>query len=780
MADIPEAERKSCYLPQMLLVAFKMKQPPLEPDPDIVNFFLGTALLCGDRENQWFDVYIQAAAAHSAPDSDAACKAAGEGDEPSQISAQVSAIMLPGSGVGAPYRLEHSEVDGEMIEEVKSRAQQARDARQREASADFFSILMRALRADCAALQQQVAELHAIRAGTNRGALRLRCQVAISCCEDMLARKRAVAQADEALQAAGSSVWQVLEARNLVHELRLIKQKGSNLLRVKGKCEAVEDACAALSRLPQEPAGPWNLRDELRHRPCPVETAGGESVKGPSLGGLLAIAAGDVGCVAAVELLDSFGAASSLSEADAGNSGFTAALRAAKNGNVEFLRALYKYGAGQSLSVANNSGCTPARLACQEGHAAVLITLVECGARASLSAVKENGTAPAHVAAQQGHVECIRTIAHHAGREVIGVTNKRGLTLAHFAANMGRLGCLEVIEQLGGAATTFGATSVKKSTPLHLAAAKGHASCVRFLLRQRTTPTTEFPGGRYCGSIEALGPLVSPRTRHTLRQATALQMAACMGNLEATMELALAGANLDRLGPGPTLHQRPIPSDIQAAGLVGLVQQAAAVVGGAAAGAAGAVGAGGGPGGAAGVAQQLAQGFAAALQNGAPAGPQVPGAPGMPGIVFHQFAIPLGNVVAGGAGAGAGAAAGVGAAGGAGVAPVAVPGATGLVNTDSTAENLPVGAAEILEIPPDSEMASYLRVLRGNAPLRAAQLRLCWAMAMSFDIARPRQGRPVLPDDLYVQVAEHLQPARVALMLYHRAREITDGVWDHY
>jgi hypothetical protein len=114
------------------------------------------------------------------------------------------------------------------------------------------------------------------------------------------------------------------------------------------------------------------------------------------------------------------------------------------------------------------------------------------------------------------------------------------------------------------------------------------------------------------------------------------------------------------------------------------------------------------------------------------------------------------------------------------VAPVAVPGATGLVNTDSTAENLPVGAAEILEIPPDSEMASYLRVLRGNAPLRAAQLRLCWAMAMSFDIARPRQGRPVLPDDLYVQVAEHLQPARVALMLYHRAREITDGVWDHY
>jgi hypothetical protein len=200
----------------------------------------------------------------------------------------------------------------------------------------------------------------------------------------------------------------------------------------------------------------------------------------------------------------------------------------------------------------------------------------------------------------------------------------------------------------------------------------------------------------------------------------------------------------------------------------------------------------------AGVAQQLAQGLAAAMQNGAPAGPQpIPGAPGMPGapgIVFHQFAIPLGNVVVGGgpgaagaaaaaavAGAGAGAGAAAGAAGGAGVAPVAAPGAADLNgNSDSAAVSLPAGAVEVLEIPPDSEMASYLRVVRGNAPLRAAQLRLCWGMAMSLDIARPRQGRPVLPDDLYVQVAEHLQPARVALMLHRRAHEVTDGVWDHY
>ena len=37
--------------------------------------------------------------------------------------------------------------------------------------------------------------------------------------------------------------------------------------------------------------------------------------------------------------------------------------------------------------------------------------------------------------------------------------------------------------------------------------------------------------------------------------------------------------------------------------------------------------------------------------------------------------------------------------------------------------------------------------------------------------------RCVLPDDLYGSVAEHLQPARVALMLHRRARELTDGSW---
>ena len=69
-------------------------------------------------------------------------------------------------------------------------------------------------------------------------------------------------------------------------------------------------------------------------------------VPGPTLGGLLSIAAGDVGCVAVVELLSELGATDALTEADAGHSLFTAALRAAKNGHVDFLRALYTHGAG--------------------------------------------------------------------------------------------------------------------------------------------------------------------------------------------------------------------------------------------------------------------------------------------------------------------------------------------------------------------------------------------------------------------------------------------------
>lgn len=765
------AVRKSGYLPVTLAVALGRQQKPLHAEPDTVSFFLGTALLSGDPDNRWFDSHVAQAAA-ATDHAMEALPSRGDGDLSSaQVSAMVRAVTLPGSGLSAS-RLDTA--DGGSRGETLG-----------EAGEDLLSLLMRALRFDCAALRRQVAELRGRRADMSPDTRCARvCQAAISCCEDILAWKRTVAEVQGALQAAGSSVWQVLEARNAIHELRLIKQTGSTMLRVKGKREAVERACELLRQLPREPAGPWKLREELCHRPCPVETAdGGKPVQGPSLGGLLAIAAGDVGCLAAVELLASFGAASALSEPDAGNSGFTAALRAAKNGEVEFLRALHAHGAGESLSAPNHTGCTPARLACQEGHTSVLNTLVECGALASLSAVKTNGTAPAHVAAQQGHMQCIQTIVRHAGAQALAATNKRGLTLAHFAANMGRLGCLETIEQLGGAEASFGAKSHKKSTPLHLAAAKGHASCVRFLLCQRTAPCAKYPDGRYCGSLEALGPIVASRyPRDCLRQATALQMAAFMGHMDATMELVMAGADVDRLGPAPVLLPRSTRSEIQA-GLVGLMQQAAAGANagagagvGAVAGAQAAAGANGAaqagavgaaPGDVVGVAQQLAHGFAAALHapNGALAGPQQ--IPGAPGVVFHQFAIPLGNNIVVGNAAGGGAAA-------AGAADVAVTGAGEASASNDSEGRVPGGAMEVLDIPPESEMAAYLRVLRGNAPLRAAELRLCWAMAMSasIDFVASVSGRPLLSDDLYVHVAEHLHSARVALMLHRRTREL--------
>lgn len=108
--------------------------------------------------------------------------------------------------------------------------------------------------------------------------------------------------------------------------------------------------------------------------------------------------------------------------------------------------------------------------------------------------------------------------------------------------------------------------------------------------------------------------------------------------------------------------------------------------------------------------------------------------------------------------------------------------ASATVSGPSNSPRLPPGAVDVLEIPPESEMAEYLRVMRGNAPLRAAELRLCWAMAMAADTAASNSAagmrRAVLPDDLHLAVAEHIQAARVALMLHRRVRALTHGAWE--
>ena len=143
------------------------------------------------------------------------------------------------------------------------------------------------------------------------------------------------------------------------------------------------------------------------------------------------------------------------------------------------------------------------------------------------------------------------------------------------------------------------------------------------------------------------------------------------------------------------------------------------------AGAAAGGGGGGGGGGVAGVAQQLAAGLAAALQQGGNGGNVGPG------LHIHHVAIPLGNLNLPPGFGGAAAAAGPGmqwqafpagqpGGGGAGAGP-----GNGNANGDDDTPSPGRSGQDVIEIPPDSQMSNYLRILRGNAPLRASELRLC-------------------------------------------------------
>ena len=244
-------------------------------DAAVMPFFLGTALL-GERENRWFDIHVQElvsaqiAASEPGADGDGDGLAAAEavqaaiaakelefkesdfGELDAQLAPDLLLTMkrepvdmfrellvldaLDAEATQPPRKKKRVsavfEEDGEegFIEEVKSRGQIAREAaREREDAArastdeDFFSMLVRALSADCATLRAQIDGLRQL-AGQTQGQRAMRSSAAASCCEDILARKVEVEEVEAALLAVGSSIWAVVETRMALHELRLVKE----------------------------------------------------------------------------------------------------------------------------------------------------------------------------------------------------------------------------------------------------------------------------------------------------------------------------------------------------------------------------------------------------------------------------------------------------------------------------------------------------------------------------------------------------------------------------
>ena len=127
-------------------------------------------------------------------------------------------------------------------------------------------------------------------------------------------------------------------------------------------------------------------------------------------------------------------------------------------------------------------GMNPLHEACRQGHFDVAEMLLSSGAAPDFAATAY-GVAPLHIAAARNDVPLAALLLRH-GARVDARAESNGATPLLIAAGRGFDKVVAVLLAHGGAATMgVGVNSAARETPLFLAAAFGHATTVRALLR---------------------------------------------------------------------------------------------------------------------------------------------------------------------------------------------------------------------------------------------------------------------------------------------------------
>ncbi|XP_062873348.1 espin-like protein [Trichomycterus rosablanca] len=152
------------------------------------------------------------------------------------------------------------------------------------------------------------------------------------------------------------------------------------------------------------------------------------------------------------------------------------AIQAARQGDVETLRALHRSG-GLRQGIADDQGATPVHHAARCGQNHCLRFLV-MEARFQGNARARNGATAAHDAAATGHVQELQWLLGH-GECRMEDRDGEGATALHLAARFGHADALQWLLTAGGSTeleTHCGAL------PVHYAAASGDLTCVKVLV----------------------------------------------------------------------------------------------------------------------------------------------------------------------------------------------------------------------------------------------------------------------------------------------------------
>ncbi|CAH2107932.1 unnamed protein product [Euphydryas editha] len=139
------------------------------------------------------------------------------------------------------------------------------------------------------------------------------------------------------------------------------------------------------------------------------------------------------------------------------------------------------------LNVPNDYGHTALHLAVMSGHAVVTRMLVLAGA--SLATRDVQGETPFHKAVTGNHLECLQAllspVPDHPPRKLSTILNQknyRGQSCVHLAANAGHIETLQRLVYFG--ADINAREGLAGWTPLHVAARRGDARLVQFLLQR--------------------------------------------------------------------------------------------------------------------------------------------------------------------------------------------------------------------------------------------------------------------------------------------------------
>ncbi|XP_075067758.1 uncharacterized protein LOC142158058 [Mixophyes fleayi] len=187
---------------------------------------------------------------------------------------------------------------------------------------------------------------------------------------------------------------------------------------------------------------------------------------------------------------------------------------------------------------------TPLHLAALNGQLDVCNSLLMM--KADINAADIEGQTPLHVAAKNDHSEVVKLFLKHQP-ELVTSANMDGLTCAHIAASKGSVAVIKELLKSNHSGVTTARSKTTDSTPLHLAAAGGHAEVVKVLLETGASAADEDGEGMsaihlaakngHINVLDALKGSVSLHVTSTKTGFTALHVAAQFGQLDVVRDI---------------------------------------------------------------------------------------------------------------------------------------------------------------------------------------------------------------------------------------------------